>query len=339
MKYRAFTLILTVLLCLIPCLSSCVPAGDIPSDSVTNTDTVAVTESATESIPDTQTDASTEPETKTPPATETETETETATDVPIAGLDSGIVRDGTPRKYFTLSFDDGITQDLRLIEILKKYDVDCCTFFLNTGLMGANWEWVGQQFGRPDVTHLRFTEEELMSGIYNGFDMECHTSTHPSLKNLSKRRVQREIDDNVQMIRTIAGMTPVGMAWPGGDTEFNKQNIETILDRTDIRFARCTTATYRFTLPDNFMRWRPSCSISDSNVLQLADEFLRADCTEDMLFYVWGHGYELDVYGTWDRFETLVSKIAEAAKDGSIVLVTNAEFYQLFKDEIPSFAE
>ena len=86
------------------------------------------------------------------------------------------------------------------------------------------------------------------------------------------------------------------------------------------------------------MTWYPTCSISDGNVLALAEQFIQAECTENMLFYVWGHGYELDLFDTWDRFETLVRMMAEAAaQDDSIVLVTNAQFYQLFKDEIPTW--
>lgn len=329
MKRRTFMLILATALCLLPALGACTPAGDTPTAAPTDTaadpDSGAVTESDTLPV------TATEPN--------TETATDAATEAPVAGTNSGIVRDGTPRKYFTLSFDDGITQDLRLIGILKKYGMDNCTFFINTGLMGANWAWVGGQFNRPDVSHLRFTEEELKTGIYAGFDLECHTATHPSLKALSNRRVQREIERDVMKIQEISGIRPVGMAWPGGDTEFNRQNITVILEKTDVRFARCTTPTYAFTLPENFMRWRPSCSISDGNVLELAEQFLHADCTEDMLFYVWGHGYELDLFGTWDRFEQLVSKMAEAAGRGEIVPVTNAEFYQLFKNDIPSLAE
>ena len=337
MKRRTFMLILAAALCLLPALGACTPAGDTPTVAPTDTaadpDSGAVTESDTLPV----TGTAPEPESATEP--NTETATDAATEAPVAGTDSGIVRDGTPRKYFTLSFDDGITQDLRLIGILKKYGMDNCTFFINTGLMGANWAWVGGQFNRPDVSHLRFTEEELKTGIYAGFDLECHTATHPSLKALSNRRVQREIERDVTKIQEISGIRPVGMAWPGGDTEFNRQNIKVILEKTDVRFARCTTPTYAFTLPENFMRWRPSCSISDGNVLELAEQFLHTDCTEDMLFYVWGHGYELDLFGTWDRFEQLVSKMAEAAGRGEIVPVTNAEFYQLFKNDIPSLAE
>ncbi len=332
MKRRVSTLMLASLLCLLPGLGACSPAGSIP--------TAAPTDTAADPAPATGTDTS-PADTDTEMKTDTETETETATEagIPTAGTDSGIVRDGTPRKYFTLSFDDGITQDLRLIEILKKYGFYKCTFFINTGLTGANWEWVGQYFNRPDVTHQRFTEEELKSGIYTGFDVECHTYTHPSLKNLSTRKVVQEVTKDSEKVQEITGIRPVGMAWPGGDTEFNEQNVRTVRDRTEIRFARCTTPTYGFNLPENFLLWYPSCSIVDSNVLELADRFLSADCTEDMLFYVWGHGYELDIYDIWDRIETLVSKMAAAAENGEVILVTNAEIYQLFKDEIPSFAE
>ncbi|MGN1446379.1 MAG: polysaccharide deacetylase family protein [Eubacteriales bacterium] len=296
------------------------------------TEAPAATEAATEEVGSTpeQTEVATEA------ATEPVTEAETAT--PVAGENSGLSRDGTPKKYFTLSFDDGITQDLRLMEIMKKYGVSCCTFNINTGLLGANWAWVGQQFGRPDVTHQRFTRTELSSGIYDGFDVEVHTSTHPSLKDLSDVQVKQQVLSDAKMITRLTGIAPVGMAWPGGDTEYHEQNIQVILENTDIRFARGTTATYTFALPQYFMTWYPTCSISDGNVLALAEQFIQAECTEDMLFYVWGHGYELDLFNTWDRFETLVRMMAEAAsQDDSIVLVTNAQFYQLFKDEIPAW--
>ena len=47
-----------------------------------------------------------------------------------------------PKKYFTLSVDDGVTQDLKIIDILKKYNMYCCTFNINTGLCGADWKWI-----------------------------------------------------------------------------------------------------------------------------------------------------------------------------------------------------
>ena len=53
----------------------------------------------------------------------------------LAGSDitATVKRDGTPKKYFTISFDDGITQDERIIEIYKKYNFKGGTFFIDTG--------------------------------------------------------------------------------------------------------------------------------------------------------------------------------------------------------------
>jgi len=241
-----------------------------------------------------------------------------------------------PKKYFTLSFDDGITQDLKIIEILKKYNVDCCSFNINTGLYGANWTWVGEALHVPTLTHIRFTEEELRTGIYDGFDVLVHTKTHPSLKNCSLKQLKDEIIGDADNIESITGVRPVGMAWPGGDTEFNLTNIRNILRYTDIRFARCTTPTYTFDLPEKFMTWYPTCSFSDARLFELAQQFIDAEPTEDMLFYVWGHGYEMDIPGvnSYEEFEQLIKMISEA---DDIVLVTNTEFYELYKDQIESY--
>ncbi|MBQ4054644.1 MAG: S-layer homology domain-containing protein, partial [Clostridia bacterium] len=254
----------------------------------------------------------------------------------IAGTDSGIVRDGTPKKYFTLSFDDGITQDAKIIEILKKYDVDCCTFNINTGLYGVSWPAVGVSLGRPDITHIRYSEEELMTGIYDGYDVEVHTLHHPALGDYDSNPeyVIDQVATDAANIEKVTGITPVGMAWPGGDAFYTDKTIEIIMENTDIRFARGTTSTYGFKLPEYFMKWLPTCSVSDPLVLEYAKSFLRTPCTEDMLFYVWGHGYEFDFYHSYDTFEALIKMISEA---DDVVLVTNAEFYQLFKDEIPSW--
>ena len=56
-----------------------------------------------------------------------------------------------------------------------------------------------------------------------------------------------------------------------------------------------------------------------------------------MLFYAFSHGFEFDANETWDVFEEFIKQVSEAAKEGKIILVSNAEFYQLFKDEIPAY--
>lgn len=243
-------------------------------------------------------------------------------------------RDGTPKKYFTLSFDDGITQDRRVVEILKKYGVRCATFNINSGLLGVNWRWVGQRLGNPELTHIRFTEDELRGGIYDGFEIAAHSLQHHSFKNYDNDvdTFVYQVMQDVRNLEGIFGVAPIGMAWPGGDTEYTDRSIEILRDHTTIRYARAANSHYRFTLPRRFLKWHPTCSIMSDSCLKLAEKFVLAECTTDMLFYAWTHSYELDNENAWDRLEKLLEIITS---HDDIVLVTNGEFYEAFKDEIP----
>ena len=265
--------------------------------------------------------------------TEEEKKPEEMTPYIVTGSESN--SSGTPRKFFSICFDDGITQDLKIIDIFKKYGFSSCTFFINTGLYGANWRWVGMQYNRTDVKHIRFTKEELESGIYDGFDVAVHTLTHKSLKEYDNnpKAIRREVENDAENIYELTGVYPVGMAWPGGDNYVTETTKRLVFENTTIRFGRGITATHDFKLPEEFLMWQPTCSIIDADVLLYADRFIEAECSEDMLFFVWGHGYELDVYQIYDRLEELIKMITEA---DDIVCVTTTEFYQLFKDQIPS---
>ncbi len=251
---------------------------------------------------------------------------------------STLTENKKPKKYFTLSFDDGITQDLKIIEILKKYNVNCISFNVNTGLCGVSWDWVGPRIGHPEVRHDRLTQEQLESGIYKDYDVCVHTLHHPSLKQHDNNvaALREEVVGDAENICAFTGSMPVGMAWPGGDNEYTETTIRLILENTGIRFARGILSTHTYQLPTYFMQWQPTCSLCDPAVLELADAFVKAECTEDMIFYVWGHGYELDAFDLYGKLDALIEKMVNA---GDVELVTNTEFYHLFKDKIPSWKE
>lgn len=233
------------------------------------------------------------------------------------------------KKYFTFSLDDGVTQDRRIVEIFRSHDFHACTFFLNTGLLGASWEWVGNVCGHPGVSHLRFTEEELKTGIYEGFDVAVHTLHHPSLSAYDDKpeMIIDEVQTDAENIKRIFGVSPVGMSWPGGEGQCTAKTIDVILKNTDIRYSRAVTPTYDFRLPEDFMLWYPTCSFSDQRTLELADEFSALDKDGTYLFYVWGHGYELDFDNSYGKLDTLIKKMTD---DKNIICVDNTQFYKLF---------
>ena len=238
-------------------------------------------------------------------------------------------------KYFTFSFDDGVTQDLRIVDIFKKHGFRACTFFINTGLLGAEWDWVGAQFGRPDVTHHRFTEEQLRSGIYDGFDVEVHTLHHPALRDYEDQpeKITEEVQGDAENIKRIFGKAPVGMSWPGSEANGTEKVISVILETTGVRYSRGVMPTYDFRLPERFMIWRPTCSLSDERVLELADSFRSYKPEDDAIFYVWCHGYELDIFNSYEKLEKLISKMTEA---DDVICADNTQIYNIFKNKIRS---
>ena len=169
-----------------------------------------------------------------------------------------------------MSFDDATQQDLRVIQILKKYGVNKATFFINTGLCGADWSsWVG-------VSHVRFTMDELKTGIYDGYDLESHTLEHPSMKTYDNNpnEVKRQVNTDALNIFNLTGIYPAGMAWPGGTGDQTQTTRKLVYENTNLRFARGTSfqnsIKTRFKLPTEFLLWEPTCSMSNSGCLTLA---------------------------------------------------------------------
>ncbi|MBP5766446.1 MAG: polysaccharide deacetylase family protein, partial [Clostridia bacterium] len=286
------------------------------------------------------TDTPTPEPTSTPTPAPTPTPTPVPTDTPTPTPTPEPTEAPVYKKYFTMSFDDGITQDARIIEICKKYNMPC-TFNINTGLYGVSWTWVGEYLNDPTLQHVRFTRAQMESGIYDGFDVEVHTLTHPDLASYtSAAAIINEVKGDYNNILQLTGVAPVGMAYPGGaEANTNEFVIKTILDNTNVRFARMGvnhTQPTAFKLPDYWMKWYPQASCGNiSFAKSLAKRFIQATPTDrDMLYYFWGHGFELDYNNSWDQFEELVKMISEA---DDIVCVTNREFYELFKDQIPSY--
>ena len=234
------------------------------------------------------------------------------------------------KKYFTLRLDDCTMQDTRIMEIFARYGFRGCTFYMNTGLFGHDWSaFVG-------APHVRCSREQAIAA-YAGQDVQVHTVSHFALNTLPDPQITAEVNLDAENIRAMFGHAPVGLSWPGGDRDWNAHTVDVVLATTDMRYGSCTTRTGRFDLPTRFMTWYPTCAFSDGDSLSLLQTFIDAEPTEDLLFKAWGHGYEPDSSNTWDRFEQMIRMISEAAaQDESIVILTNSEFYELFKDKIPS---
>lgn len=231
------------------------------------------------------------------------------------------------KKYFTLSFDDGTYEDEKMIALLKKYGIKA-SFCINTGLMDGND--VIEVAGKWRRMNFEYAKKNK---VYDGFDVISHGFKHKELTFLGESEIISEIRQDTQKIAELTEKSPVGFAYPGGTAYYNGYITDIMLSSTDIRFARDTDDTFAFYLPENFMAWKPTCSLLDDKLFSLAERFINTEATEDMLFYGWDHPWAITAYNAWDKVERLFKMLKEA---GDIVFVSNTEFYELLKNEIPS---
>lgn len=212
---------------------------------------------------------------------------------------------GGRRKAFTLSSDDGVSQDRRLASLLRKYGLKG-TFHLNSGLMGHK-DWLVQP--GINASHYKFTREEAVS-VYAGFEIAVHTMTHPDLTRVPTSMATYEIAQNKKELEELVHHPVQGMSYPFGT--YN-ENVVNTAKQCGIAYSRTIEETKDFMVPHEFLTWHPTCHYCCDERTTLAYEFLKPVSSDDykapLLFYVWGHAYQLDAYNDWEGMEKFLELI------------------------------
>ena len=208
------------------------------------------------------------------------------------------------KKAITFSYDDAVTQDIRLIEILDKYGLKA-TFNLNSELLGKDGMLIREG---KEVNHTKIPASELAS-IYKNHEVAAHTLTHPHLPYLPDDEVIRQVERDRLNLSEIVGYEVVGMAYPGGGMNNDDRVARLIKSHTGIKYARTISNTYSFLPQPDLYRYKPTAFHLDFyENYHLAKDFFESD-TEGV-FYIWGHAYEFDINNTWDEFEEFCKAIS-----------------------------
>ncbi len=222
-------------------------------------------------------------------------------------------------KAVTFSYDDGVTQDIRLIELFNKYGLKG-TFNINSELLGKEGSLDRQG---QTVSHNKVKPEEL-SKAYEGHEVAAHTLTHPNLTTIEEDEIVRQVEEDRKNLTRLAGYPVVGMAYPGGGINQNDFVVDVLRRRSQIKYARTTISTHNFDIQDNLLCFKPTVYHHGEwdKMFELAEEFLTLKTDEPKLFYIWGHAYEFDIFDQWDAFEDFCIMIS--GKD-DIFYGTNCE--------------
>lgn len=214
---------------------------------------------------------------------------------------------GGKMKALTFSFDDGVTQDARLVSLLDKYGLKA-TFNINSGLLGRPGSLIRNG---ATVAHVKARPEEVAS-IYKGHEIASHTLTHPMLTSLPDDDIAAQVENDRLALSAIAGYEVVGFAYPGGGINYNSHVAEVIAARTGVRYARTTVSSHSFALQDNLYEFKPTvyCYAEWDECERLAREFVALKPDAPSLFYIWSHAYEFDIRDKWTRLERLFDLLA-----------------------------
>ena len=220
-------------------------------------------------------------------------------------------------KALTLSYDDGVEQDEKLIGIMEKYALKG-TFNINSGCFPPE-----DITYAPGTIHRRMPLKRLKE-VYAGCNWEiaAHASTHASLVGLPANIATEEVLRDRKALEEIFGTVIRGFAYPYG--AYDDQSVAT-LKSCGICYARTVNVTHDFHLPQDWLRLPATCHHSDPRLMELAERFIRTGKWWDpMLFYLWGHSYEFEACDNWEVIEEFAKAVSGKA---DIWYATNIEIY------------
>lgn len=201
-------------------------------------------------------------------------------------------------KYLTFSYDDGVTQDVRLIKLFDKYGLKC-TFNLNSGLLGQEGHLIRDGVR---VDHTKVPAADVAS-VYAGHEVAVHSRTHPNLADLTDDGIVDQVEGDRLRLSELAGYEVTSMAYPAGDNAGRVADV--VGARTGVSFARLTDCSGGFEpQTDDMFRYRPTVYHRDFDFMfELGRRFLDLKTDKKQVFYIWGHSYEFDINDSWGRFE------------------------------------
>ena len=224
-------------------------------------------------------------------------------------------------KALTLSYDDGVAEDIRLVEIMKQHGL-CGTFNINSGNFSAE----GEVCPPEKKWGFRLTKSQT-TALYaqDGIEPAVHTLTHAHLESLSPAQATYEVMKDRENLEAQFGRVVRGMAYPYGT--YTDETVE-VLRSCGIVYCRTIKQTEKFEIPTDWLRLNPTCHHTHPRLPELTRRFVEETPTHTQfpwLFYVWGHAYEFERDQNWQVIENFAEAVG--GKD-DVWYATNIEIYE-----------
>lgn len=218
----------------------------------------------------------------------------------------------------TTSWDDGHALNLKLLELLNKYNLKA-TFYIQA-------KYIEEQTGQDEILKIAQTQE-----------IGAHTFSHSNLTQLKPEQVKQEINLSKKKLEDLLARPAKMFAYPFG--AFNP-NIKQAVKQAGFLGSR-TVQNFIFNQPDDTFKFGTSLHVyphplrkrdaehlhgpkvvlqplqknykailkfklpfnSFFNWLNLAKNLFDYAYQHGQLFHLWGHAWEIEKYNMWQELE------------------------------------
>ena len=208
---------------------------------------------------------------------------------------------GGKTKAFNISYDDGVIQDIRFVEMLNRYGLKG-TFNLNYGLMRSGFTWEHE----CGMTVRRIPEDQVVA-VYQGHEIATHSYSHPYFDNADETEILKELGSDKFFLERLFGREVAGYATP---FYYYSDLMANCVRHCGFEYARISEESNDYSVPQDFYRWRGSKFHWDEDLADFVRGFLETD-QELALCQLVGHSYDLDVMNLWDTMEQICRWVSE----------------------------
>lgn len=219
---------------------------------------------------------------------------------------------GGKKKAFNITYDDGVLQDVRFVELLNRYGIKG-TFNLNSQLMEEEFAWT-----HPNGMEVRRLSPRQARHLYDGHEVASHSLTHPYMDHLPPEELYRQLKTDKENLERLFEREVRGFAVP---FHYYDDRIASCARDCGFTYARKSDTTGNFTPCREPYHWMTGFYHIEPGLMDFVESFLNTR-QELAVCQIVGHSYDLDALDLWDTMEEICAKVA--ARD-DIWLCTNAE--------------
>ena len=207
-------------------------------------------------------------------------------------------------------WDDGVFTDIRLTEILKKYQAKA-TFNLCSGLtsdVSFPVKWAKPEPRQPPAPinnfHTGRVGKDRLMEVYGQFEVASHCDLHENAKTTDPKAFLESAMKSRKFLEDFFQKECRGFAWPYGVA--TDETVK-LLNEAGLAYGRTVANTDEVLSYTDPLLLAPTCHFMNRlfwQKYQLAKETTG-------VFYFWGHSYEMaDFEPYWSNFEDMIAYIS-----------------------------